>query len=99
MHGFEDGLIVHDDIQLCQWLRTEDGSLKLGDFNRATIMDYKEKSGKYCKYKNGPGWGDVSLYTLLFLPTPESVSQLSLKRVCGCLLLLFVFFLVTVSCP
>ena len=33
-------LSVHDDVQLCQWLRTEDGRLKLGDFNRAEVMAY-----------------------------------------------------------
>ena len=71
LHGFEDGLIVHDDIQLCQWLRTEDGSLKLGDFNRATIMNYKEKSGHYCKFKNGPGWGNVR-YIYFFFVGPFS---------------------------
>jgi len=40
LHGFPDGVIVHDDVQPCQWLRTPDGHLKLGDFNRATIMQW-----------------------------------------------------------
>jgi thiamine kinase-like enzyme len=33
LHGFKDGVIVHNDIQLRQWLRTREGRLKLGDFN------------------------------------------------------------------
>ena len=41
LHGFSDGVIVHDDVQLCQWLRLPDGTMKLGDFNRATIMEYE----------------------------------------------------------
>ena len=55
---------VHDDIQLCQWLRKRDGTLKLGDFNRAEIMDYDEEGGEYCLYNNGHGYGNVSFYAL-----------------------------------
>lgn len=54
LHGFEDGVIVHDDVQMCQWLRTPDGRLKLGDFNRATIMQWDLVKGEYCKFNNGP---------------------------------------------
>jgi hypothetical protein len=53
MHGFEGGIIVHDDVQMCQWLRTPDGRLKLGDFNRATIMSWDLLKGEYCKFNNG----------------------------------------------
>jgi hypothetical protein len=52
---------VHDDVQLCQWLRKKDGKLKLGDFNRADIMTFNEEEGEYCKYNNGQGFGNVSL--------------------------------------
>jgi hypothetical protein len=40
LHNFKDGVIVHDDIQLCQYLWTEETGLgvKLNDFNRAEIM-------------------------------------------------------------
>ena len=58
LHGFKDGIIVHDDIQLCQWLRTKDGTLKLGDFNRAEVMLWDEKEQKYCTYNNGKGYGN-----------------------------------------
>ena len=58
LHGFDEGVIVHDDIQLCQWLKTRDGVLKLGDFNRAEIMFYDEENERYCKYNNGKGYGN-----------------------------------------
>jgi hypothetical protein len=53
LHGFGGGVIVHDDVQMCQWLRTPDGRLKLGDFNRATIMSWDLLKGEYCKFNNG----------------------------------------------
>lgn len=58
IHGFEDGVIVHDDVQLCQWLHTPDGKLKLGDFNRATIMQWDVVKGEYCKFNNGPAYAN-----------------------------------------
>jgi hypothetical protein len=58
MHGYFGGVIVHDDVQLCQWLRTKDGKIKLGDFNRAQIMDYNPTKQQYCKYNNGHGNGN-----------------------------------------
>lgn len=58
LHGFRDGVIVHDDVQLCQWLRTRDGRIKLGDFNRAEVMDYDIKEEKYCRYFNGESYGN-----------------------------------------
>ncbi len=57
---------VHDDVQLCQWLRTRDGRLKLGDFNRAEIMDYDENKKKYCRYENGGVFGTVSSESRMF---------------------------------
>jgi len=61
LHGFKDGVIVHDDIQLCQWLRNDSGKLKLGDFNRARVLGWNEKKQEYCSYDNGRGYGNVSL--------------------------------------
>lgn len=58
LHGFEDGVIVHDDVQLCQWMTNADGKLKLGDFNRATIMQWDEIKGGYCKFNNGYAFGN-----------------------------------------
>ena len=62
LHSYEGGLIVHDDVQLCQWLRTRDDRLVLGDFNRAEIMDWNEEKGEYCMYNNGYAYGNVSLF-------------------------------------
>jgi len=63
LHGFEGGVIVHDDVQICQWLRTADGHLKLGDFNRATIMQVdvlnsKKEEEYYCKFNNGEAFAN-----------------------------------------
>lgn len=65
LHGFKDGPIIHDDVQLCQWLRTRDGRLKLGDFNRAEIYNYNETKGEYCVYNNGKGYGNVSRFCFI----------------------------------
>jgi len=51
---------VHDDVQLCQWLRSRDGKIKLGDFNRAEVMDFDPEKQQYCKYNNGECYGNVS---------------------------------------
>lgn len=56
LHGFTDGVIVHDDVQPCQWLRTADGHLKLGDFNRATIMQWDLIKEGYCRFNNGKAY-------------------------------------------
>jgi hypothetical protein len=38
LHSYQGGVIVHDDIQLSQFLASKEGLLKLNDFNRAEIM-------------------------------------------------------------
>lgn len=53
LHGFADGMIVHDDIDLGQYLRTPDGKIKLNDFNRAKIQLWDPVKKQYCKYYNG----------------------------------------------
>ena len=60
MHGFEGGVIVHNDVQPCQWLRTKLGQLVLGDFNRAEIMEWNDEKQEYCKYNIGYAYGNVS---------------------------------------
>ena len=60
LHGYEGGVIIHNDIQLQQWLRTDEGTLKLGDFNRASIPDWDMKEKRYCKYSTGAAFGNVS---------------------------------------
>jgi len=37
LHSYSGGVIVHDDIQLSQFLFTADGHLKLNDFNRCVV--------------------------------------------------------------
>ena len=59
LHSNPNGVIVHDDIQLPQFLLTDTGSLKLNDFNRAEIMLWNEEDQAYCRYRNGKGYGDV----------------------------------------
>lgn len=53
LHGFKDGMISHDDLDLGQYLRTPDGRIKLNDFNRAKPLLYDNIKGEYCKYYNG----------------------------------------------
>lgn len=60
LHGYEGGVIVHDDVQLCQWLRNANGTLKLGDFNRAEMMEWNDEKQQYCKHENGLVNGNVS---------------------------------------
>jgi hypothetical protein len=68
LNNFEGGVIVHDDVQLVQWLVTEDHEhLKLNDFNRAEVMLYDETNQEYCKYRNNPGNGDVRVKKPLVL--------------------------------
>lgn len=74
LHSYVGGLIVHDDVQLCQWLRTRDGRLVLGDFNRAQIMDWNEKKGEYCLYNNGYAFGNVSGDMMCFLASGWNAS-------------------------
>jgi hypothetical protein len=65
LHGFPDGTIVHNDIQLQQWLRTHNDTLKLGDFNRAMILNWNAKENRYCKYSSGTVFGNVRLEDLV----------------------------------
>jgi hypothetical protein len=72
LHGFEDGVIIHDDIQMCQWLRTPSGRLKLGDFNRGTIMSWDLFTGEYCKFNNGAAFSQYR--------SPEEYAQRNLNE-------------------
>ena len=61
LHGFRDGVIVHDDLMPSQFLYAADGSSKLNNFNRGEAMLYNEDSDRYCRYKNGKEGGDFCL--------------------------------------
>ena len=59
LHGYEGGLIIHDDIQLSQFLFNQNKTgLVLNDFNRAEFPLFDEKAGDYCRYRNGEGGGN-----------------------------------------
>lgn len=61
LHGFSGGVMVHQDIQLSQFLFNKDKSLvKLNDFNRAEFLLWDEEEEKYCLYHEGRGMGNVS---------------------------------------
>lgn len=77
LHGYEGGVIVHDDVQLCQWLRTKKGTLVLGDFNRAEIMNWDNEKETYCTYNNGYAYGNVSTHPCSFRFEPLAFFQLT----------------------
>lgn len=63
MHGYDGGIIVHDDIQLPQYLLNKEKTmLKINDFNRAEFMLFDETTQKYCPYQNGKGNGNVCAF-------------------------------------
>ena len=63
LHGYPGGVIVHQDIQLHQYLWNGDHTaVKLNDFNRAELMLYDEFQESYCKYFEGNGYGIVSIF-------------------------------------
>jgi len=72
LHGFKDGVIVHDDIQPCQYLRNESGHMKLNDFNRAEIMLWDDTHQKYCRYNNGGVYGNAR--------APEEMAEFNLNE-------------------
>jgi hypothetical protein len=62
LHGYRNGVIVHDDVQLSQFLYTADKSIvKINDFNRAEFMLWDNNHGQYCRYKNGRAHGTVRI--------------------------------------
>jgi serine/threonine protein kinase len=75
LHNYADGVIVHDDIQLSQFLWTDASkiAMKLNDFNRAEIMFWDDENEEYCKYHNGKGAGDVSCFVFEPLSFPRHV--------------------------
>lgn len=58
MHNHPGGVLIHDDIQLSQFLLAPNGRVKFNDFNRAEIMQFDQQHNQYCKYYNGRGHGD-----------------------------------------
>lgn len=58
LHGFKEGVIVHNDIQLCQYLINRYGQMKLNDFNRAEILLWDRETEEYCRYRSGLVYGN-----------------------------------------
>jgi serine/threonine protein kinase len=66
LHGNKGGIIVHQDLQLSQYLWTADKSMvKLNDFNRAEFMLWDEEAQEYCRYREGRGNGSVSDHSVM----------------------------------
>jgi len=56
LHGYDGGVIIHDDVQLSQYLLNKDKTrLKLNDFNRAEFALWNGTD--YCRHQNGHGKG------------------------------------------
>lgn len=69
IHNFEEGRIVHDDIQPAQFLYGSGGFIKLNDFNRGEPMLWDEERQEWCRYRNGAGQGSVSSLLCLCVMT------------------------------
>lgn len=90
LHGYANGVIVHDDIQPSQFLLDESDNLLLNDFNRAEIMFWDGNKNEYCRYRNNPGHGDVSnIFCLLCLIYFSFIGHIRYISNCFFLVLLF----------
>ncbi|KAL3922646.1 MAG: hypothetical protein SGILL_002099 [Bacillariaceae sp.] len=59
LHGYKNGVIVHQDVQLSQFLLNKDFTrIKLNDFNRAEFMLWDEEAQEYCLYSSGAAHGN-----------------------------------------
>jgi len=59
LHGFRDGVIVHNDILYPQFLTDNKLNVYLTDFNRADIMFWNEEKKEHCKFFSGSAHGNV----------------------------------------
>jgi serine/threonine protein kinase len=60
LHGHAAGMIIHDDVQLSQFLLNKDKTrLKLNDFNRAEFSLWNGSG--YCRHQNGRGPGKIRI--------------------------------------
>jgi len=60
LHGFRDGVIVHNDLSPYQFISSltrTDGTtdLKLNDFNMARPLSFDDENGVYCRHRDGHG--------------------------------------------
>jgi hypothetical protein len=59
LHGHDEGVLVHVDLQPSQWMINSDGRAKLGDFNRAVVLDWHRGKDRYCEFYSGQVYGTV----------------------------------------
>lgn len=89
MHGHAGGIIVHQDIQLSQFLWNADKTMvKLNDFNRAEFVLFDDNKKEYCGYWEGVGSGSVSqsirkVMMIGIIPQWVIVSTSFIVAVCG----------------
>jgi serine/threonine protein kinase len=51
LHGFADGIIVHHDQKLDQFMWNADKTrIRLNDFNRAVFMTWDDTTRQYCRF-------------------------------------------------
>lgn len=63
LHGYKNGVIVHQDVQLSQFLLNKDSTrIKLNDFNRAEFMLWDDEAQEFCLYSSGTAHGNVSIF-------------------------------------
>jgi serine/threonine protein kinase len=73
LHGNPNGVIVHQDMQLSQFLWTADKSrVKLNDFNRAEYMLWDDEEKEYCRYHEGLGNGNVCILISVRVNPPKN---------------------------
>lgn len=71
LHNHAGGAIVHNDVQVSQFLMSSDNKIKLTDFNRATVKQWSTKDPNHpCVYS--------------YFKTPGSVSRRRRRRCFVC---------------
>jgi serine/threonine protein kinase len=61
LHGYDEGVLVHVDLSPSQWMINSDGRAKLGDFNRALVLNWNRRKDRYCEFHTGQVYGTVRI--------------------------------------
>lgn len=48
LHGHHEGVMLHNDLHLEQWLYGRDGQLKLNDYNQGRFLSWNPRTQEYC---------------------------------------------------
>jgi serine/threonine protein kinase len=87
LHGFEGGPIVHNDVQIGQYLIDENYHARMSDFNRADPLLFDNTKGEYCKVILGDASGELrSPEEYKTDPTDEKIDVYSFGNVIQTLL-------------